>query len=68
MKLLQKNDLTEKSGTLDISRARGSYQNISEEEKVKQSQYHRERNKDLSEEQKQKQYEYMRNYYLAHKK
>ena len=48
--------------------AREIYQNLSEEEKGKKSQYHRERNKNLSEKEKPKKDEYMRNYYLAHKK
>ena len=42
--------------------------NLSEEEKEKKRQYHRECNKNLSEEQKQEKVEYMRNYNLAHNK
>ena len=44
------------------------YQNLSEEEKERKRQYHRDQTKNLSEEEKQKKTEYMRNYYLAHKK
>ena len=45
-----------------------NYQNFTEEEKEKKSQYHCECNKNLSEEQKQKLVEHMRNHYLPHKK
>ena len=45
-----------------------SYQNLSEEEKEKKCQYHREHNKNLSEKQKQKLVKYIRNYYSAHEK
>ena len=51
-----------------LKEARERYQNLSEEEKVKNRQYHRNGNKNLSEEEKQKKVEYMRNYYLAQKK
>ena len=44
------------------------YQNLSEEEKEKKRQYHRESNKNPSEKEKEKKVEYMRNYYLAHEK
>ena len=48
--------------------ALGRFQNLSEEEKEKEHQYHRDRNKNLSEEEKQKKVECMSNCYLAHKK
>ena len=48
--------------------AQHRYKNLSEEEKQKKRQYHRDQNKNLSEEEKQKKVEYMRNLYLAHKK
>ena len=44
------------------------YKNLSEEEKKKTFQHHRERNKILSEEQKKRQVEYGRNYYITHNK
>ena len=48
--------------------AQHRYKNLSEEEKQKKRQYHRDQNKNLSEEEKKKKVEYMRNLYLAHKK
>ena len=46
----------------------GRYQNLSEEKKEKELQYHLECNKNISEEQTVEKVEYMRNYYLANKK
>ena len=43
------------------------YQNLSEEVKEKNCQYHSEGNKNISEEEKEKKVEYMRNYHLAYK-
>ena len=52
----------------DEKKSLGRFNNLSEEEKEKKSQYHWDWNKNLSEKEKQKKVEYITNYYLTHKK